>query len=47
MRWADAPESKVRVSSGLRLLPDLTRIRFLHRGLTPAALPAALRVAGA
>ena len=43
VRWADAPESKVRVSSGLRLLPDLTRIRLLHRHLTPAALPAPLR----
>ena len=38
VRWADAPESKVRLSSGLRLLPDLTRIRLLHRHLTPAAL---------
>ena len=47
VRWADAPESKVRISSGLRLLPDLTRIRLMHRRLTAAALPAALRVAGA
>jgi dolichyl-phosphate beta-glucosyltransferase len=47
VRWADAPESKVRFSSGLRLLPDLTRIRLMHRRLTAAALPAALRVAGA
>jgi dolichyl-phosphate beta-glucosyltransferase len=43
VRWADAPESKVRLSSGLRLLPDLTRIRLLHRHLTPAALPTPLR----
>ena len=25
VRWADAPDSKVRLSSGFRLLPDLTR----------------------
>jgi dolichyl-phosphate beta-glucosyltransferase len=43
VRWADAPESKVRLSSGLRLLPDLTRIRLLHQGLNPAAMPVALR----
>lgn len=42
VRWADAPESKVRLSSGLRLLPDLTRIRLLHQGLNPAAMPVAL-----
>jgi dolichyl-phosphate beta-glucosyltransferase len=40
VRWADAPESKVRISSGLRLLPDLLRIRFLHQNLTPADVPA-------
>jgi dolichyl-phosphate beta-glucosyltransferase len=44
VRWADVPESKVRFSSGLRLLPDLTRIRLTHRRLTPAALPATLHV---
>ncbi len=43
VRWADAPESKVRLSSGLRLVPDLARIRLLHQGLTPDALPATLR----
>jgi dolichyl-phosphate beta-glucosyltransferase len=44
VRWADAPEdSKVRFSSGLRLLPDLTRIRLIHRRLTPAALPVPLQ----
>jgi dolichyl-phosphate beta-glucosyltransferase len=43
VRWADAPDSKVRFSSGLRLLPDLTRIRLLHRQLTPAALPVPLQ----
>ncbi|MGH2356105.1 MAG: dolichyl-phosphate beta-glucosyltransferase [Chloroflexota bacterium] len=45
VRWADAPESKVRLTSGFRLLPDLTRIRLLHRHLSPRALPVAL-VAG-
>jgi dolichyl-phosphate beta-glucosyltransferase len=44
VRWADVPESKVRVSSGLRLLPDLTRIRLMHRRLTPASLPATIHV---
>ncbi|HEX2037292.1 MAG TPA: dolichyl-phosphate beta-glucosyltransferase [Chloroflexota bacterium] len=45
VRWADAPESKVRLSSGLRLLPDLTRIRLMHFHLSPAALPAGLAAA--
>jgi dolichyl-phosphate beta-glucosyltransferase len=40
VRWADAPESKVRLVSGLRLVPDLLRIRRLHRHLSPADLPA-------
>jgi dolichyl-phosphate beta-glucosyltransferase len=35
VRWADAPDSKVKLSSGLRLLPDLLRIRFAHNGLRP------------
>lgn len=39
VRWADAPESKVRLSSGLRLLPDLWRIRRMHRHLSPADRP--------
>jgi dolichyl-phosphate beta-glucosyltransferase len=39
VRWADAPDSKVRVASGLRLVPDLLRIRFIHGGLTPADRP--------
>ena len=39
VRWADAPESKVRLRSGLRLLPDLTRIRLAHRRLSPADAP--------
>jgi dolichyl-phosphate beta-glucosyltransferase len=45
VRWADVPESKVKLSSGLRLLPDLTRIRLAHGGLTRADLPAAVRPA--
>lgn len=36
VRWEDAPDSRVRLVSGFRLLPDLTRIRLLHRHLTPA-----------
>ena len=35
VRWADVPESKVRLASGLRLVPDLLRIRWLHGGLSP------------
>jgi dolichyl-phosphate beta-glucosyltransferase len=35
VRWADAPDSKVKFTSGFRLLPDLLRIRFAHSGLTP------------
>ena len=38
VQWADAPESKVRFSSGLRLVPDLLRIRWLHGGLSPRHL---------
>lgn len=37
VQWADAPDSKVRLSSGFRLLPDLLRIRFAHQGLSPAS----------
>lgn len=44
VRWADAPESKVKVSSGLRLLPDLLRIRFLHQGLSRSHLPTEARL---
>lgn len=36
VQWADAPESKVRLSSARRLLPDLVRIRLRHRHVTPA-----------
>jgi dolichyl-phosphate beta-glucosyltransferase len=43
VRWADNPDSRVKVSSGLRLLPDLTRIRLAHRSLTPETLPEELR----
>jgi dolichyl-phosphate beta-glucosyltransferase len=34
--WADAGESKVRFSSGFRIVPDLLRARGLHGRLTPA-----------
>lgn len=44
VRWADAPDSKVRLSSGLRLVPDLLRIRLLHQGLTPTDAPSILKV---
>jgi dolichyl-phosphate beta-glucosyltransferase len=47
VRWADVPESKVKLSSGLRLLPDLTRIRLAHGGLTRADLPASVKLAAA
>jgi dolichyl-phosphate beta-glucosyltransferase len=33
--WNDDPESRVRLSSALRLLPDLVRIRMLHRRIRP------------
>jgi dolichyl-phosphate beta-glucosyltransferase len=46
VRWADSPETKVRISSALRLIPDLLRIRLLHGQLTPADLPAVLAAAG-
>ncbi len=39
VRWVDSPDSRVRLSSGLRLLPDLVRIRLTHGRLTPADLP--------
>jgi dolichyl-phosphate beta-glucosyltransferase len=42
VRWTDSPDTRVRLSSGLRLLPDLLRIRLLHGRLTPADLPAML-----
>jgi dolichyl-phosphate beta-glucosyltransferase len=45
VRWADAPDSKVKLTSGFRLLPDLLRIRFAHGGLSRADLPAAARPA--
>lgn len=44
VRWADAPESKVKVSSGLRLVPDLLRIRFLHQRLHQSHLPTDARL---
>ncbi len=47
VRWADAPDSKVKLTSGFRLLPDLTRIRLAHGGLSRADLPAAVRIAAA
>ncbi len=47
VRWADAPESKVRLSSGLRLIPDLLRIRLLHGRLSPADAPRILAAAPA
>jgi dolichyl-phosphate beta-glucosyltransferase len=45
VRWADAPDSKVKLTSGFRLLPDLLRIRFAHSGLSRADLPTAARAA--
>ncbi len=45
VRWADAPDSKVKLTSGFRLLPDLLRIRFAHSGLSRADLPATARAA--
>lgn len=36
VRWTDMPESKVKLSSGLRLVPDLLRIRWLHGGVSPS-----------
>jgi dolichyl-phosphate beta-glucosyltransferase len=42
VRWADSPDTRVRLSSGLRLIPDLVRIRLMHGRLTPADLPAML-----
>jgi dolichyl-phosphate beta-glucosyltransferase len=35
VRWTDVSESKVKLSSGLRLIPDLVRIRRLHGRLRP------------
>lgn len=37
--WADAGQSKVRFSSGFRIVPDLLRIRAMHGALTPADRP--------
>jgi dolichyl-phosphate beta-glucosyltransferase len=45
VRWADAPESKVRLSSGFRLVPDLLRIRLAHQALRPSDLPLLVRSA--
>lgn len=39
VRWADAPESKVKLSSGFRMVPDLLRIRLLHGSLTHSDMP--------
>jgi glycosyltransferase involved in cell wall biosynthesis len=47
VRWADAPDSKVRLTSGFRLLPDLLRIRFAHQHLNRGSLPDSVRAAGA
>jgi dolichyl-phosphate beta-glucosyltransferase len=47
VRWADAPDSKVKLTSGFRLLPDLTRIRLAHGGLSRADLPASVQLAAA
>ena len=47
VRWADTPESKVKLSSGFRLLPDLTRIRLAHGRLSRADLPASVVMAAA
>mgnify|MGYP006283328023 FL=1 len=33
--WDDDPDSRVRLSSALRLLPDLIRIRMSHRRIRP------------
>lgn len=33
--WDDDPDTRVRWTSALRLLPDLMRIRLAHRGLRP------------
>lgn len=40
VRWADVPDSKVKLTSGFRLLPDLLRIRLAHTSLSRADLPA-------
>lgn len=47
VRWADVPESKVKLSSALRLLPDLTRIRLAHRAVSRKDLPASVDLAAA
>jgi dolichyl-phosphate beta-glucosyltransferase len=47
VRWADAPESKVRLTSGFRMVPDLTRIRLAHGSLSHSDLPASVRPAAA
>ena len=39
VRWADSPDSRVKLSSGLRMVPDLLRIRFAHSGLSRGDLP--------
>jgi dolichyl-phosphate beta-glucosyltransferase len=39
VQWADAPDSKVKFTSGFRMLPDLTRIRLRHRHLSPSDAP--------
>mgnify|MGYP003339614249 CR=1 FL=1 len=41
--WDDVPDSRVKLSSALRLLPDLFRIRRTHWRLRPADAPALLR----
>jgi dolichyl-phosphate beta-glucosyltransferase len=47
VRWDDVPDSKVRLSSGLRLLPDLVRIRLAHRRVSPSDLRPAMTSATA
>lgn len=48
--WDDDPDSRVRLSSALRLLPDLIRIRMTHRHIRPehrGAILAPWSIAGA
>jgi dolichyl-phosphate beta-glucosyltransferase len=43
VRWADDPDTRVRWTSGFRMVPDLMRIRLGHGGLSQAHVPAEVR----
>lgn len=43
VKWADDPDTRVRWTSGFRMVPDLLRIRLGHGSLTQANVPTEVR----